>query len=91
MVDSDLQGAKVATTSLCMGSRKEGVTVGKKMAGWRSGFNVYSSPSVETPPPPLVSLRLKKDKPTFTDENWSDRYSAASFRPAKVPAPRGIL
>ena len=65
-----------------MSSRKEGVTVGKKVAGWVADFNVYSSPSVVRPPPPPVSLRLKEDKPTFTDENWSDRYSAASFRPA---------
>ena len=78
-VDRDLQRAKVTTISLCMGSRTEGVAVGKKVA-WKFTFNVYASPSIDMVG--AVSLvRLKADKPTFTDENWSERYSAASMRP----------
>ena len=77
-IDRDLQGAKVTTTSLCMGSRKEGVTVGKKLAA-KFVLVVYASPSIDTAGrTPPVSLRLKADKPPFTDENWVDRYSAAS-------------
>ena len=75
--DRDLQGAKVTTTSLCMGSRKEGVTVGKKLAA-KFVLVVYTSPSVDTVGrTPPVSLRLKEVKPTFTDENWSARSSTA--------------
>ena len=67
--DRDLQGAKVTTTSLCTGSRKEGVMVRKKLAA-KFALSVYSSPSVDTVGrTPAVSLRLKEDKPTFTDEN----------------------
>eukprot|EP00964_Phaeocystis_antarctica_P006917 scaffold3742_cov74-Phaeocystis_antarctica.AAC.3 len=47
--DRDLQGAKEATTSLCMGSRKEGVTGGKKLAA-KFDLNVYASPSIDMDP-----------------------------------------
>eukprot|EP00964_Phaeocystis_antarctica_P007160 scaffold3875_cov75-Phaeocystis_antarctica.AAC.2 len=67
--DRDLQGAKVTTTSLCTGSRKEGVMVRKKLAA-KFDLSVYSSPSIDMAGrTPAVSLRLKEDKPTFTDEN----------------------
>ena len=86
--DRDLQRAKVATTSVRMcRSRKEGVAVGKKLAE-NVVPSVYASPSTDkVGKTPAVSLRLKMDKPTFTDENWSAKYSAASFSPKKRPVP----
>ena len=81
-IDRDLQGAKVMTTSLCMGSRKEGFTVGKTLAA-KFVLVVYASPSIDTVGrTPPVSLPLKEDPPTFTEGNCSARYSAASLRPA---------
>ena len=82
-----LQGAKIATTSAVFCSRKEGVAVGKKFAE-NVDPSVYASPSTDkVGRTPAVSLRLKAIKPTFTDENCSAKYSAASFSPMKRPAP----
>ena len=47
-IDRDLQGAKVTTTSLCMGSRKEGFTVGKKLAA-KFTLSVYWNSSYVNP------------------------------------------
>lgn len=76
-----LQGAKMAMTSAAFCSRKEGVAFGKKLTAF-ADLSVYVSPSTDkVGRTPAVSLKLRANKPTFTDENWSAKYSAASLSP----------